>query len=300
MLQTALPPLLAALLTLVAAWITTGSRRRRALGVSVGVASMLPVWLLPEGHAALRGICTIVAFTGTMRVVDLHRGEWLRKDRLLHVLSVVDTRRLVRARPRLDVLALGQTLAWCGVAVAAAWPLGISLRPASPLGWIARWGSGVVVIYAVVAGLYRFLYFAYGAIGFVTPSLHVAPFVSRSVQEFWGERWARPISGWLADTFFFPLARVRRPLTGVLVAFSASAAFHAYAVWVSLGAVDGLAMAAWTFAYFVLQGAVMTIERVAGVRRWAPWAGHVWTVVWMLALSPIFVEPIVRVLGLPG
>jgi hypothetical protein len=59
-------------------------------------------------------------------------------------------------------------------------------------------------------------------------------------------------------------------------------------------------MGACTFAYFVAQGAIMKLERVAGVRRWAPWAGHAWTVVWMLALAPGFVEPIVQGLGFRG
>ena len=131
----------------------------------------------------------------------------------------------------------------------------------------------------------------YGALGFDVPPLHEMPARSRSVQELWGERWARPISDWLGATFFKPWARRRRPLVGVLLAFVVSAAFHAYAIWAGLGLWSGLGMMAWTFAYFVAQALVMTIEQAAGVRRWSKPAGHAWTVAWMLALSPMFVEP---------
>jgi hypothetical protein len=59
-------------------------------------------------------------------------------------------------------------------------------------------------------------------------------------------------------------------------------------------------MTAWTVAYFVAQAIVMSVEQVLGVRRWPMAAGHAWTVAWMLALAPLFVEPIVRLLESDG
>ena len=88
------------------------------------------------------------------------------------------------------------------------------------------------------------------------------------------------------------------PLVGVFLAFLVSAAFHAYAIWVGLGFFAGVAMTAWTFAYFVAQALVMLVEQPLGVRKWPSVAGHVWTVTWMLALAPMFVEPVLRLLGL--
>ena len=79
-------------------------------------------------------------------------------------------------------------------------------------------------------------------------------------------------------------------------AFVVSASFHAYAIWVGLGFFTGLAMTVWTFAYFVAQAIVMVLEQTLGVRAWPKIAGHVWTVAWMLALAPMFVEPIIRLL----
>jgi hypothetical protein len=40
----------------------------------------------------------------------------------------------------------------------------------------------------------------------------------------------------------------------------------------------------------------MSIEQAIGVRRWPAAAGHAWTIAWMLALSPMFVEPVLRLL----
>lgn len=269
----------------------TGACVGRRLGVLLGVLSMVPAWFV--GHPLLGGLCALIPFTWTMRLVDLvHDRGWPAWRRVLHVLSVVDSRRLRRAPPRLEAVALGQGLAWIALAGACVWAL--LDDPARPV----RWGAGLVLVYATVSALYRLLLVSYRTLGFVTPPLHVTPVLSRSIQEFWGARWARPISDWLGDTFFRPYARRRRPLTGVILAFIVSAAFHAYAVWVALGVVDGLPMAGWMTLYFVLQGALMALERAAGVRRWPRWAGHAWTVAWMVLVSPLFVEPILRVLQL--
>ncbi len=289
---------LAGLVLLVAAATTTGSRRQRTLGVVLALASLLVAWLLPPEPARVRGVLALVTSVCTMRVVDLHRGTWSFRARVAHTFSVVDTRLLTRARSRLDVAALGTTLGWLATALAAGRGLD-ALYAAGAESWPARWAIGVVLVYAAIAALYGALAVGYHGAGWDTPPLHVAPILARSVQEFWGERWARPISQWLGEVCFRPLRRTR-PRTGVLAAFAVSAAFHAYAVWVSFGFVGGRALTAATFAYFVLQGAVMTVERVARVRRWPAWGGHAWTVVWMLALAPLFVEPCLRVLGFPA
>jgi hypothetical protein len=292
-------PLLSSLITLLAAWCTTGSRVRRRTGVVLGVTAMLPPWLLPSHPALFRAICSLVAFTNVMRVVDLAQVEWPFGRRVLHVISVVDSRRLARRAPRFEGLA---ALAFLGWAVLAAVAFeAITHGPHTGIvHWLVRWLAGVVGVYAAVAGLYRFLLVQYSALGWSTPPLHIAPARSRTVQELWGERWARPVSDWLAATFFRPWARRRRPLVGVFLAFLASASFHAYAIWVGLGFFAGLTMTAWTFAYFVAQAIVMSVEQVLGVRRWPMAAGHAWTVAWMLALAPMFVEPIARLLESDG
>jgi hypothetical protein len=281
----------------VAAWCTTGSPARRTVGIVIGMCAMLPPWLMPPHPALLRALAALVYFVNLMRIVDLSqvRAPWSFGRRALHVISVVDSRRLVRRAPRLEGFALVAIIAWtalfaaCVAVVVRAPFMGIAY-------WLVRWSAGVVAIYAAVSWLYRLLFVIYSAIGFDVPPLHLVPARSRSVQELWGERWARPISDWLGATFFRPWARRRRPLVGVLLAFIVSAAFHAYAIWVGLGFVSGLGMTALIFGYFVTQAVVMTIEQIAGVRRWPKIVGHVWTIAWMLALSPMFVEPALRLL----
>jgi hypothetical protein len=294
------PPFLGAIIVLLAAAWTTGSTTRRRSGVALGLTAVLPQWLMPAEPALLRGASALVACVGCMRVIDLYRGQWALGGRLLHVLSIVDTRRLARTERRLPVEALVETLAWGLVAGAAYGALFLPLPHARLLSWATRWALGLVVAYAGVSAGYRLADVVYAALGFRTPPTHLAPALSRSVQELWGQRWARPISTWLGETFFLPYARRRRPVMGAFLAFVVSAAFHAYAVWIALGLVRGLPMAASMFAYFVAQAGVMGTERVLGVRTWRGWAGRTWTVCWMLATSPLFLEPAVRTLGVPS
>ena len=224
-------------------------------------------------------------------------GSGALKARLVHVLSVVDTRSLVAAPGKLDARAVGQAFLWLTVSLAAYRALPLASPQGEVLLWVLRWVCALVIVYAGVSAGYLLAHVAYAAAGFSTPVLHASPALSRSVQELWGQRWARPVSMWLTETFMRPYARKRRAVTGVLLAFAASGALHAYSVWVALGFLNGLAMAAWMLAYFVTQAGVVALERVLGVRRWRPWAGHTWTVVWMLSTSPLFLEPLVRVLG---
>jgi len=293
----ALPNALACLLALLAACATTGSRRRRAAGILLGVCALAPAWLLPIDGPLFRAASALLAFSWTMRIVDLRRGQWTLRDRLAHVASVVDTRRLTDSPTRLDARGLVVGLAWSSLAAVAYVVLGAS-RSLDPRElWSTRWGSALVLAYSGVAAGYSFGHAVYAALGFETGPLHVAPLLSRSVQEFWGERWARPVSTWLRETFFRPLALRHHLVGGALLAFSVSAAFHAYGVWIALGFTRGLVMAGWMLGYFIVQAVILGLERLLGVKRWAPWRGHVWTVFWMLATAPLFLEPALRVLG---
>ena len=131
----------------------------------------------------------------------------------------------------------------------------------------------------------------YRAIGFVTPPLHVWPLASLSVTELWGRRWARPVSQWLRETCFLPLARRRQPALGILLGFAVSAFGHAYPVLVALGP----ATAAMMLGYFVVQGLVVLAETRIGITKWPRDLRRSWTIVIMAATSPLFVVPCLRV-----
>jgi Membrane bound O-acyl transferase family len=276
-----------------AAVVTTGSRWQRWAGVLLAMPSFLAGWFLPSEHGILRCLCVLLAFSGVMRVVDLRRGTWSLRDRVIHLCSLVDTRKLTPAPPSFDVAAAGGVVAWEALAVATYYGFVAVGRPVHATDWLARWLFGLAFVYTLSAGAYPLLYLGYRAAGFITPPLHIAPAGARSVQEFWGERWNRTVGAWLSETFFLPLARKRRPALGALAAFTASALLHAYLALVGVGWV----MALWMLGFFLAQAVVILFERLLRVRAWGPWAGHVWTVAWMTGLSPMFTEPMVRAFG---
>ena len=177
------------------------------------------------------------------------------------LLRIVDSRLLRRAPPHFDVFASGRTLLW---------------------GTLAAIESAYVLVGA-----------AYRALGFVAPRLHVSPIASLSVGELWGKRWARPISAWLRETCFVPLARRGHRTVGLVLGFVGSAIGHAYAVLVALD----LPMAALMFAFFLAQGVFVIFEARLKASRWPRAARRAWTVAIMVASSPLFVEPTLRVLG---
>jgi len=260
----------------------------------LSLAAMGTAWLLPERLQILRCFSVLLTFVSLMRNVDLLRVGWPFARRLVHVLSVVDTRRLTPAPRALDTENLLAAVGWNAVA----WPAYYLVLPLAShfVGagyWAFRWSAALVFIYAVSAGAYPLGRVVYRAIGFTTPPLHVAPAAAKSVQEFWGERWNRIVSGWLGDTFFRPLARRRHPLIGALLAFVASALLHAYLILV----VAPLFWALVTLAFFVGQAVIIGMERVLKDRTWRPWAAHVWTIAWMVGLSPMFSEPGMRAIG---
>jgi Membrane bound O-acyl transferase family len=281
-------------LDLVGASLNAGGRVRRGLGVVLSLSAMGTAWLLPPRLQVLRCFSVLLTFVSLMRNVDLLRVDWPLGRRLVHVLSIVDTRRLTPVPPGLDKDSLIAAVGWN----ALAWPvyylvLPLASRFTGAGYWAFRWSAALVFIYAVSAGAYPLGRLVYRAIGFTTPPLHVAPAAAKSVQEFWGERWNRIVSGWLGDTFFRPLARRRHPLIGALLAFIASALLHAYLIFV----VAPVFWALVTLAFFVLQAFIIGAEKLLKIRTWRPWAAHAWTIAWMVGLSPMFSEPGMRAIG---
>ncbi len=283
---------LAASATLIVLAATIAPKQKAvALGLSATVLLALP-WLagpipLVRGLFALNFICAF-------RMIDLVRsGEpWSTWRRIAHALSVVDTRLLRRTRPRVDLGALVTALTWSGLAVLAL-HIVRSLAPPSTIPLLLlRLGAGLVFTYAAIDAGYATVRSGYRAIGFVTPPLHVWPLASLSVAEFWGKRWARPVSHWLRETCFLPLARRRHPALGMILGFAVSAFGHAYPVLVALLP----AMTAMMFGYFLVQGVVVIAETRLGIARWPRVLRRSWTIAIMVATSPLFVEPCLRII----
>jgi hypothetical protein len=230
-------------------------------------------------------------FMVVFRVIDLVRSReaWSTRRRIFHAFSVIDTRQLRRERPRIDLAAIVATIAWGSYSMLAFHVVrDLAPRCAHPL-WL-RWSAGLVFTYATIDAGYATIRAIYRALGFVTPPLHVWPLASLSVAEFWGKRWARAVSHWLRETCFFPLARRRHPALGILLVFVVSAFVHAYPVLVALGP----AMTAWMFGYFVVQGLILIAELGLGIAAWPRPLRRSWTILLMIATSPLFVEPALR------
>jgi hypothetical protein len=279
---------------LAGALLTTGSRARRAVGVVVALSGLAAPWLVPAPHSLVRALLALSTGVGAMRTSDLVSGTWAVAARVVHVLSPVDTRKLLRARPSLDLPSVVKAVLWGGLSYVFLWfTVSTGLHTAGFLHWATRWGGGLAFVYAVIESAYCMLFAIYRAVGFATPPLHCSPALSRSVQELWGQRWAKLVSTWLRETIFRPMARRRRAALGVFLAFLLSALFHAYAALVALG----WGMALLVLAYFLVQGAVVLLETWVNVTRWRAPAAHGWTVAWMVATSPLFVEPALRAMG---
>jgi hypothetical protein len=288
----ALYGVLAASLTLTAL-AATAAPRHRLLALACSATAMFALPWVAGPVPLVRGVFALVQFVSAFRVIDLVRSRepWDARRRILHALSLIDSRLLRRARPRLEVVAVVAALTWGGLAalalrVARDLPARCAVNPL----WL-RLGGGVVFAYAAIEAGYAMIRAGYRAAGFVTPPLHIWPLASMSVGELWGMRWARPVSRWLRETCFLPLARRGHPTLGVLVGFVVSAFGHAYPVLVASGPAAAMMM----FGYFTVQGVVVVAETRVGIAKWPRAWRRSWTITIMLATSPLFVVPCLRV-----
>lgn len=273
-------------LLLLAALVTAGPPWRRGLGLAL--AALLVLWPLTiPGGPLLRGLLALLSFWGAARIVDLARmrGSLSPIQRTILVVALIDTRNLRWSRPRLDLAAFTKAVVWVPIGLVALWAAArSSAHP--PL----RWLLGALVVYALGEALEGLLRGLLGILGAETPPLHRDPIAARSLREFWGERWNLVVNRWLRTHCYLPLARRRRPVLGLGLAFLASAALHAWFIGVALG----LTMAASMGLYFVIQGLLLAVEGPLGVARWREPLGRVWMLACTLLPSPLFVEPILR------
>jgi hypothetical protein len=231
-----------------------------------------------------------------VRLLDLvlARHEISARSRVWRVAALVDTTRLKYGAPALDASALVRALGFGALAAVSAWiSLDLAASIAGPLRQLVRWGGGVVFAYALVDGAYAAITLLFRAMGVIVYELHRAPILARTLREFWGERWARTVSLLLFARTFKPLARRGMPRLGLLASFAASALLHALVILPALG---WEAAALWG-SYFLAQGALVLVELALGVARWPRALAHAWVATVMLATSPIFVEPLLRLMG---
>jgi len=273
-------------LLLLAALVTAGTPWRRGLGLALALLVLLWPLTIPGGPL-LRGLLALVGFWGAARIIDLARmpDSLPPIQRAVFVVALIDTRNLSWSRPRLDLAAFTKPIVWVPIGLAALWAATASSE-LPPL----RWLLGALVVYALGEALDGLLRGLLGLMGADTPPLHRDPIAARSLREFWGERWNLVVNRWLRTHCYLPLARRRRPILGLGLAFLASAALHAWFIGVALG----LTMAASMGLYFVIQGLLLALEGPLRVARWPAPLGRLWMLACTLLPSPLFVEPILR------
>lgn len=269
--------------------------RRLATAALFAIAAIVP--LATVGPPLPRAIAALGAVLVWLRGVDLLRdpNDYPLGKRIFIAGSLFDGRRVERVAPRLEPARWAAALGYAALAAASGYVVFVVAETLDGPGrWAARLGAGVVFGYCTadaIAGTVRALFLLGGV---STPLVQDRPILSRSVGEFWSRRWNRAVHEWLMRHCFMPLARRRRPRLGLAWAFVVSAAIHA---WLVAAAIGDLEMTLWMAGFFLLQGAVIGLERRLDVGSWPTLARHVWTVGWLGGSSPLFIESFLRALG---
>jgi hypothetical protein len=132
-----------------------------------------------------------------------------------------------------------------------------------------------------------------GLMGLTTPALMLSPYLSISVNEFWNTRWNPAASVLFRSLCFKPLAR-HGVTVAMFAAFVASGVAHALLVFMAIGD--------WSYslangAFFCVQPVFIMIERRMKIKMWPPAARRVWTISVLAVTSPLFVAPVLQVVG---
>jgi alginate O-acetyltransferase complex protein AlgI len=188
-----------------------------------------------------------------------------------------------------------------GVALFAGATLFALARAAS-----ARWPTSalwmVVVAFSLVVhfGALSLLTAAWQNRGIAANVSFEARWRPTTLGAFWGRSWNPAFTAMTAAAAYRPVARHYGRTAGLGAAFLFSGLLHELAISVPVRAGFGLPL-----AYFLLQGALVTLER-AVVARWLarhPGIGRAWTLAWLLVPLPMLfhrpflegiVQPLVR------
>lgn len=280
-------------LCISSALIVGKSLARRSLAAICLLAALALPFFLDTGPL-VRGLLTYIALLNVMKVTQIvvaapSQFPWAR--RIWSALAPFDVRRTRREPPAFAFRLLIRVVAFAVFGAAVYWFAVFYSGLLSPqLALAAQLATTVIVLYAAIEAIAGALRFLHRLAGIDVDPIQRDPILSRSVAEFWGERWNLPVSQWLNEIFFRLLARRGRPLVGMMMAFLVSALFHA---WLLFAAVD-LRAGLLAGSFFLLQVPAIILERRLRIRRWPVYAAHAWTLVILLASSPLLTLPLLR------
>jgi hypothetical protein len=264
------------------------SNKTKTFAPIVALMALPLPWFLPAEWILPRALAALAATLYFIRAVELSRraGPMTFTKRLWCLTSTFDALGSEAAAPAIVPKEILAAVPWALLAVASWWTFGQTNQVA--LAWVL----GLVGFYATVETLTRATEIFYRASGIAIPHVQMQPILARSVSEFWGQRWNRPISNWLRTFCYQPWARRSRPRTGMAAAFLASTMIHFYFIWTALGLHAGIIMA----SFFLLQIPLVLMEQRLSVRHWPRVYARMWTVGVLVLASPLFVDPMLRLL----
>ena len=269
---------------------------RRLCAAFFVTCAFILAWYAP-GMPLARGLLAFLAGGSLMVVMKIASSSEKRlsiRGRLLQVVALPNSMRATRVPPALSPRVAGQIILDLILAGVALLVLLQTRHPVGAIPFIGRLSAGVVLLYAGAQFVFDFARLCFLAVGFSLDSIHRTPIAARSLTEFWSQRWNRIVSAWLHRFVFLPLARRRCPRLGVFCAFLASGVLHGWPILVAVGVSGAFA----TFALFVVQGVFVLAEHKFRIHGWPALIARGWTLAVLLASSPLFFDPGLRIFGL--
>ena len=186
------------------------------------------------------------------------------RPRLYFLMSWFGTRELKRRPRSFHAAALLQFVA--GTLAFAAMAAAVQAIPASGLWFVPRWLAGGLMLFAFAESATGFHNFLTALLGLTVPGLMNSPVLSRSIGEFWTERWNPGASVFFRKACYEPLARHGR-VRALFAAFIVSGIWHLLLAYAVLGR---WGMSVVWGAFFFVQPLLILLERRMKVRRWRP------------------------------
>ena len=287
--------LLQIILVVAAVQLVDRNRWRRLASIVLLVAALIFPLFVPS-PALLRAVLACLGLLAVVKVVQIAPAPelWPPRYRLWHGLVPFDLADTQRVTPSLDRKLLLSIALHAGLALLALSGLILLPRSLSVGLMLVRLMLGTWLVYTAMDAITGAIRLAHLLAGVAVPPIQQTPILSQSVREFWSRRWNLPVSGWL-DTFVFrPVAARQGSTLALVAAFGVSALLHAWMFFTAAG----LTIAILAAVFFLLQALFVLVESAIGIRFLVPSLRRSWTLGMLLISSPLFVEPVLRVLGL--
>lgn len=167
--------------------------------------------------------------------------------------------------------------------------------------WTTNWRLLVITI-VMLPGLSLILHFGifnlltafWRSMGAECDAVFRDPLRSKSLTEFWGQRWNTAFSEMTAIAVFRPSRNAWGPLSATMASFLFSGILHELAISFPVSAGFG-----WPLLYFLLHGVAIVLESrwkaLATMLRTRPIASWLWTFAWIVIPMPLlFHQPFLR------